>query len=151
MTVAASYSQQNLENNYYYDEEHRVRGEWHGRGAELLGLKDEVTRDQFQTVRQGLNPKTGEFLRPRHSAERISSDGNEQGMGRSLYDLTFAAPTSLSSQALVGGDGRLIAAHDIAVDEALAVAETLCGITREAEWRKRQTVHSELGRRRVST
>jgi len=58
-------------------------------------------------VREGLHPETGEFLRPRHSADRISLDGSEQSKGRSLYDLTFSAPKSISIQALVGGDERL--------------------------------------------
>ena len=113
-----------LENSDYYDEQHRVRGEWHGRGAELLGLTGEVTRDQFEAVREGLHPETAEFLRPRHSADRIANDGNEQSKARSLYDLTFSAPKSVSIQALVGGDERLIAAHDKAVREALGEAET---------------------------
>ena len=58
MTGGAGYAQRHLEHSDYYDEQHRVRGEWHGRGAELLGLKGEVTRDQFEAVRQGLHPET---------------------------------------------------------------------------------------------
>jgi conjugative relaxase-like TrwC/TraI family protein len=89
----------------------------------LLGLRGEVTQKQFEAVREGLHPETGEFLRPRHSADRIGEDGSEQSKGRSLYDLTFSAPKSVSVQALVGGDERLVAAHDDAVREALAEAE----------------------------
>jgi len=89
----------------------------------LLGLRGEVTREQFEAVREGLHPETGEFLRPRHSADRIDANGSEQSKGRSLYDLTFSAPKSVSIQALVGGDERLIVAHDRAVREALAEAE----------------------------
>jgi len=89
----------------------------------LLGLSGEVTRKQFEAVREGLHPETGEFLRPRHGADRTCANGSEQSKGRSLYDLTFSAPKSISIQALVGGDERLIAAHDKAVREALAEAE----------------------------
>ena len=89
----------------------------------MLGLRGEVTREQFEAVREGLHPETGEFLRPRHSADRIDANGSEQSKGRSLYDLTFSAPKSVSIQALVGGDERLIVAHDRAVREALAEAE----------------------------
>ena len=89
----------------------------------MLGLRGEVTQKQFEAVREGLHPETGEFLRPRHSADRIGEDGSEQSKGRSLYDLTFSAPKSVSVQALVGGDERLVAAHDDAVREALAEAE----------------------------
>jgi conjugative relaxase-like TrwC/TraI family protein len=124
MTGGAGYAQRHLEHSDYYDERQRVRGEWHGRGAELLGLSEKVTRDQFEAVREALHPETGEFLRPRHSADRTATNGNEQSKARSLYDLTFSAPKSVSIQAIVGGDDRLIAAHDKAVREAFREAET---------------------------
>jgi len=124
MTGGVGYAQRHLEHSDYYDEHRKVLGEWHGHGAQLLGLCDEITREQFEAVREGLHPDTGEFLRPRHSADRIAEDGSEQSKGRSLYDLTFSAPKSVSVQALVGGDARLIAAHDKAVDDALSSAES---------------------------
>jgi len=127
MSGGAGYAQRHLEHSDYYDEHCRVQGEWHGRGAELLGLRGNVTPEQFETIREGLNPETGEFLRPRHSADRAKVDGSEQSKGRSLYDLTFSAPKSVSIQALVGGDDRLVAAHDKAVREALAEAESHTG------------------------
>ena len=123
MTGGAGYAQRHLEHSDYYDEGRRVQGGWHGQGAELLGLRGEVTREQFEAVREGLHPETGEFLRPRHSADRLDANGSEQSKGRSLYDLTFSAPKSISIQALVGGDERLIEGHDKAVREALAEAE----------------------------
>jgi hypothetical protein len=89
----------------------------------LLALRGEVTREQFEAIREGLQPETGEFLRPRHSADRTTNEGNEQSKARSLYDLTFSAPKSVSVQALVGGDDRLVAAHDEAVREALGDIE----------------------------
>jgi conjugative relaxase-like TrwC/TraI family protein len=123
MTGAAGYAQRHLEHNDYYDEHRKVQGEWQGRGAELLGLRGTVTREQFEAVREGSHPDTGEFLRPRHGADRVNDDGTKQSKARSLYDLTFSAPKSVSIQAMVGGDERLIAAHDKAVREALAEAE----------------------------
>ena len=78
----------------------------------------------FPTHSACVDPVTSEFLRPRHGADRLNSDGSEQSKARSLYDLTFSAPKSVSIQALVGGDGHLIAAHDKAVREALAEAES---------------------------
>jgi conjugative relaxase-like TrwC/TraI family protein len=123
MAGGAGYAQRHLENSDYYDEHRRVRGEWHGRGAELLELRGEVTRQQFEAVREGLHPGTGEFLRPRHGADRAHNDGSEQSKARSLYDMTFSAPKSVSIQALVGGDDRLVAAHDKAVRAALMEGE----------------------------
>jgi conjugative relaxase-like TrwC/TraI family protein len=123
MTGGAGYAQRHLEHSDYYDEHRRVQGEWYGQGAELLGLRGEVTREQFEAVREGLHPESGEFLRPRHSADRLDANGSEKSKGRSFYDLTFSAPKSVSIQALVGGDERLIAAHDRAVREAITEAE----------------------------
>lgn len=123
MTGGVGYAQRHLEHSDYYDEQRHVQGEWHGRGAELLGLRGEVTSEQFEAIREGLHPETGEFLRPRRSADRTTDDGNEQSKARSLYDLTFSAPKSVSIQATVGGDERLVAAHDKAVREALAESE----------------------------
>src|SRR5580698_4978036 len=124
MTGGAGYAQRHLEHSDYYDEHRKVQGEWLGRGAELLGLRGTVTREQFEAVREGLHPESGEFLRPRHSSDRTNVDGSEQSKARSLYDLTFSAPKSVSIQAMVGADERLITAHDKAVREALAEAES---------------------------
>ena len=123
MTGGGGYAHRHLEHSDYFDEKRRVQGEWQGRGAELLGLRGNVSREQFEAMREGLHPETGEFLRPRHSADRANADGSDQSKARSFYDLTFSAPKSVSVQALVGGDERLIAAHDKAVREALTEAE----------------------------
>ncbi len=88
-----------------------------------VGITRNVTHEQFEAIREGSHPETGEFLRPRHGADRTNGDGSELSKARSLYDLTFSAPKSVSVQAIVGGDERLVAAHDKAVREALAEAE----------------------------
>lgn len=123
MTSGEGYAQRHLRQSDYYDQNRTVEGRWCGRGAELLGLKGEVTSEDFEAVRQGLDPQTGEFLRQRHSADRIASNGAEQSKARSLYDMTFSAPKSVSVMAVVAGDERLVAAHTTAVREALEEAE----------------------------
>ena len=123
MTGGEGYAQRHLHQSDYYDQNRTVEGRWHGRGAELLGLKGEVTSEDFEAVRQGLDPQTGEFLRQRHGADRIASNGEEQSKARSLYDMTFSAPKSVSVMAIVGGDERLVAAHKTAMREALEEAE----------------------------
>ena len=77
MTGGEGYAQRHLQQSDYYDQNRTVEGKWHGRGAELLGLKGEVTSEDFEAVRQGLDPQTGEFLRQRHGADRIASNGEE--------------------------------------------------------------------------
>jgi conjugative relaxase-like TrwC/TraI family protein len=123
MTGRTGYAERYLAHSDYYDQQRRVQGNWHGRGAELLGLRGEVNNKQFEAVREGLDPMTGQFLRPRHSADRTSTDGSRVCKARSLYDFTFSAPKSVSIQAIVGVDDRLITAHNKAVWEALVESE----------------------------
>ncbi len=119
MSDGKGYSARYLERSDYYAEGERVIGHWRGRAAELLGLKGAVQSQDFEALRQGLDPATGKFLRQRQSADRINADGTAHSHGRHLYDFTFSAPKSLSIMALVGGDDRLVNAHEKAVTEAL--------------------------------
>ena len=123
MAGGEGYAQRHLQQSDYYDQKRTVEGQWHGRGAELLGLSGKATSEDFESLRQGLDPETGEFLRQRQGSDRISADGAEQSKARSLYDMTFSAPKSVSVMAIVGGDERLIAAHEAAVRETLQEAE----------------------------
>lgn len=124
MSDGKGYSARHLEHSDYYAEGERVSGAWQGRGAELLGLAGHVKVEDFEAIRQGLDPRTKEFLRIRHSADRKAADGTKLAHGRSLYDFTISAPKSVSILAILGGDERLIEAHRIAVAEALLEAET---------------------------
>jgi conjugative relaxase-like TrwC/TraI family protein len=124
MSNGKGYSSRHLEHSDYYAEGERVAGVWRGRGAKLLGLDGPVKTEDFEALRQGLDPRTKEFLRVRHSADRIAVDGSRLAQGRSLYDFTFSAPKSVSVLAIVGGDDRLIEAHRSAVAEALKETET---------------------------
>jgi hypothetical protein len=58
------YASRHLEHRDYYAEGERVTGRWHGRGATLLGLEGEVNLQDFEAMRQGLDPKTKDYLRP---------------------------------------------------------------------------------------
>ena len=124
MSDGSGYSSRHLEHSDYYAEGERVRGFWQGRGAELLGLSGEVRSEDFEALRQGLDPSTGEFLRQRRSADRVASDGTTRSHGRNLYDFTISAPKSVSVMAIVGGDNRLLEAHEKAIAEAVQVLES---------------------------
>jgi conjugative relaxase-like TrwC/TraI family protein len=124
MSDGKGYSSRHLEHSDYFAEGERVAGIWQGRGAELLGLSGHVKTEEFEALRQGLDPRTKEFLRVRHSADRTAVDGTRFARGRSLYDFTISAPKSVSVLAIVGGDDRLIEAHRTAVAEALKETET---------------------------
>src|SRR5262249_40190435 len=74
-----------------------------------------ATRADFTAILRGVDPRTG--------AELVAkAQGREQR--RAGWDATFSAPKSVSIQALVGGDPRLIAAHRAAVTATLGELET---------------------------
>lgn len=123
MSDGRGYSSKHLEHGDYYAEGEHVVGLWQGRGAELLGLEGEVESKDFEALRQACHPETGEFLRQRHSSDRIAADGATQSHGRNLYDFTISAPKSVSIMGTLGGDKRLIEAHQNAVKETLRELE----------------------------
>ncbi len=125
LTGGETYASQHLSANDYYSEHEKVLGQWMGRGAELLGLAGEVRMEQFDAIRQGIDPGTGEALRPRQSADRFNEQGERTGTARNLYDFTVSAPKSVSVQALI--DPRLVEAHAAAVKEMAAEMEHLAG------------------------
>src|SRR5271167_2725990 len=123
MSNGRGYAAHHLVHSDYYAEGQRVVGHWQGRGAAELGLVGEVTEQQFEAIRQGLHPATGEMLRPRQSADRLSPDGEVQSRGRHLYDFTLSAPKSVSVMAALGEDDRLVEAHQHAVEAAVQELE----------------------------
>ena len=105
------------ERDGYYakdDPAHREASAWAGRGAEALDLTGPVDPDTFQTVLEGKVPG-GPHLGKR------GRDGEVQH--RPGRDVTLSAPKSVSLMALVGGDERIVAAHDRAVTRTLAWIE----------------------------
>ena len=88
---------------------------WQGRGAETLGLAGPVDSATFQDLLRGvINGQPVARASTRHDSKT-----------RLAIDLTFSAPKSVSLQALLGGDARIVAAHDQAVARALAHVEEI--------------------------
>ena len=114
------------ERDGYYakdDPEHREASAWAGRGAEELGLKGPVDPDVFRAVLEGRVPDG--------SDTRLGRRGRDGEIHhRTGRDLTFSAPKSVSLAALVGGDGRIVEAHDRAVARTLAWIEKNAAETR---------------------
>src|SRR5581483_5411427 len=75
------YTQHLAPGDYYAAETQELKGVWHGRGAERLGLSGEVQREDYFALCDNVNPKTGEQLTPR------TKDGR-----RVMFDLTLDAP-----------------------------------------------------------
>ncbi len=124
--ASASQGASYYERDGYYakdDPEHREASAWTGKGAEELGLKGPVDPDTFRAVLEGRVPDgSGRQL------GRRGKDGEiHHRPGR---DLTFSAPKSVSIAALVGGDDRIVEAHDRAVAATLAWVEENAAQTR---------------------
>lgn len=106
--------------NYYTDKDNYYvigsMGErWAGEGAKALGLSGSVDVKTFTRVLEGKLPDGSDLSR--------TQDGTNKH--RPGYDLTFSAPKSISVMAMLGGDTRLIDAHNRAVDTAIKQVEAL--------------------------
>ena len=103
--------------------DHRAASAWAGTGAAELGLDGEVDADVFRAVLEGRVPDG--------SDTRLGRRGkNGEIAHRPGRDLTFSAPKSVSVAALVGGDTRIVDAHDRAVRATLAWVERNAAETR---------------------
>ena len=124
---AKEYFEEHLCVGDYYSEGERIAGQWIGKGAAMLGLRERVTRDEFLRLCENLHPQTGELLTQRRKTIRRELDENgderETANRRVFYDFTFSPPKDVSILALVGADQRITAAHDRAVNCAVAELE----------------------------
>ena len=101
------------ERDGYYaknDPEHRQASFWHGAAAGALGLRGHVNPRRFEELLSGEVPDRGIRLGRMREGEREHRPG---------WDVTFSAPKSVSLEALVVGDRRVIRAHDEAVRATL--------------------------------
>jgi conjugative relaxase-like TrwC/TraI family protein len=116
--IGAAHAEQYFDNHFsvdeYHSEGHKVTGQWIGKGADELGLAGDVNRDKYSQLLEGIDPNTGQIIVPAatHNHER-----------RAAWDAVWGAPKSVSVQALIGGDSRLIGAHSRAVQRAMAEIE----------------------------
>jgi conjugative relaxase-like TrwC/TraI family protein len=116
---AKEYSSQHIApGDYYGKDAAEMKGIWHGRGAEKLGLSGEVLQADFFKLCDNINPTTGEQLTARKDDDR-----------RVLTDFTFDAPKSVSLAMEMGadnggGDGRILTAMQESVRETMAEIES---------------------------
>lgn len=108
--------------NYYTEKDNyyvtgSMEERWQGKGAEALGLEGKVDKQVFTELLQGKLPDGSDLT-------RMQDGVNKHRPG---YDLTFSAPKSVSMLAMLGGDKRLIDAHNRAVTVALNQVESLAG------------------------
>ena len=103
----------------YYSERGEVRGEWAGRGAEALGLSGGPEEGELGALLDGRDPASGAVLAG--TARRAG--------GNVAFDLTFAAPKSVSVLAAVGDEAVRSAVLDA---HAAGVCAGLDYLEREA-------------------
>jgi conjugative relaxase-like TrwC/TraI family protein len=115
---AGKYYQQ--DNYYTSGDTARQTSEWHGKGAELLGLSGHVTEEDFKRMLSGELPN-GTTLGRYQDGKRVHRPG---------LDMTFSAPKSVSILSMIGGDERLIKAHQRAVNQVLDYIEKNYSYTR---------------------
>jgi conjugative relaxase-like TrwC/TraI family protein len=109
---AKDYFTRHMDRDYYLRDAAEFRGQWHGRGAELLGLSGQVDKESYFRLCENINPKTGERLTPHTRAAR-----------RVSYDFTFNAPKSVTLAYELGGDERVETAFRESVKETMAEME----------------------------
>jgi len=115
LAEAESYFDEHLAQNDYYAAGEIRPGQWIGAGAERLGLKDNVTREQFHALCENLNPQNDERLTQR----QLKADKR-----RVFFDFTCAPPKSVSVLAVTLADERLVAAHEESARIAFRELET---------------------------
>jgi conjugative relaxase-like TrwC/TraI family protein len=109
---AQSYYTAGLSRQDYYSEGQKITGHWQGRGAAMLGISGEVTREDFTMLTENLHPVTGETLTARQKDNR-----------RVGYDFTFNAPKGVSLLYGMTGDERIKDVFEQAVQGTLAEIE----------------------------
>lgn len=108
---ALRYFRENLAQADYYCE-HTIIGKWHGKAAQALDLKGEISPRDFEALLFNVNPNTGNRLTARNSLNR-----------RAMYDFTFNAPKSVSLIYGITKDKEVLKAHQDAVALAMADVE----------------------------
>jgi conjugative relaxase-like TrwC/TraI family protein len=113
---------------YYAPPDATTIGHALGKGAEALSLKGDITAEQFNALLRGYDPHSNACLRTRATQAEATE--------RAGFDITLSPPKSISIQALVAGDSRLIEADRQAASYAIAQAEQCAGARqgKDREW-----------------
>jgi hypothetical protein len=114
---ASHYYKSEFSRGDYYtarDSEGIVASRWQGQGARQLGLSGRVKAEEFARLLDGRDSSGRKVLVARREGLRERRAG---------WDVTISPHKSVSLTALVGGDQRLLEAHDRAVSKALTELE----------------------------
>ncbi len=107
---------------------------WSLQGAKKLGLSGAVDHQEtFSNIVNGRSPDGSQNL----CARKLNSSQR-----RAATDFTFSAPKSVSLQALVAGDERLITAHQLAVQKTIKLIEQRYSYTRATTEQGQQLIRT---------
>lgn len=122
--VSAKMSASYYTKDCYYTKENTIHNsEWYGQGASILGLAGKIDPKVFQGQLNAITQNT---------------NASKKEDARIAIDVTFSAPKSVSIASLVGGDKRIIEAHNNAVNSALKTIEERFSWTRTGSKENRQ-------------
>jgi len=129
---AEGYFVEHLSQNDYYSAGEIRPGQWIGSGAQRLGLKQNVSREQFRALCENRNPQKD---------DRLTQRQKKEDKRRVFYDFTCSAPKSVSVLAVTLDDQRLVAAHGEATRIAFRELETFAAtrVRKQGNQRDRTT------------
>jgi len=110
---ALNYALEVSQSQDYFCEKEKVVGQWQGKLIDHLGIDSvQITREAIKYMKlfNNINPVTNQKLTQRETNIRI-------------YDFQCSAPKSVSIMATIGGDERIIEAHNRAVTNTLSEME----------------------------
>jgi len=134
---AASYYEQSDHADYYARDDVCISS-WQGQGAKVLGIYEKlVDKERFKY-----------YLSGEVAGQKLGTMRQGKLVHKPAVDLCFAPPKSVSIAALVGGDERVIEAHNEAVNAAIEMMERKAAFTRfhkRDEDGKDSTIHHNTG------
>lgn len=106
------YFDEGLSKNDYYTEGQETNGVWFGKGAEKLSLSGLVEKQDFESVIDNLDPKTGKPISMKKIDKRIVG-----------YDFNFHVPKSVSIVQAINKDPEIINVFRASVQETMKEIE----------------------------
>jgi conjugative relaxase-like TrwC/TraI family protein len=129
---AKSYFVEALQKSDYYisDNDQELKGRFHGRLAERLGIKGEADKDTFFALCENINPVTGKQLTPRNKGDRTVG-----------YDINFHCPKSVSIMHVLAKDDHILKAFQSAVNETMLdiEADSQTRVRKSRQYEDRET------------
>lgn len=108
----------------YYSENDQVIGKWGGKGAEILGLKPEISKADFAALCDNQNPITGSKMTARTDKDRTIG-----------YDFTWNCPKTVSIAFAFGNDADKA---DILQVFKESVTDAMCEVEKGMQTRVRK-------------